>query len=61
MAGALDFSSDEEKRTVQIYFFVCACVDTMMQYLKGDLAVSLDTVGEVIIDTIEKLRPKNGK
>ncbi len=50
------FSPDYEKRAVQVYFLVSACVDTIMQYLKGGLPADLDTVGEVLTDAVEKLR-----
>ena len=42
------FSQNLEKRAVQVCFFISACVDTVMQYLKGNLTKSLDTVAEVI-------------
>ena len=50
------FSQDYEKRTVQVFFLVSACVDTVIQYLKGGLTPSIDIVGDVIIEAIEKLR-----
>ena len=50
------FSKDYEKRAVQVFFLVSACVDTIMQYLKGSLASSIDLVGDVIIEAIDKLR-----
>lgn len=50
------FSSDYEKRAVQVYFLGSACVDTMVEYLKGRLCSSLDTVGDVIIEAIDKLK-----
>ena len=49
------FSQNLEKRAVQVCFFISACVDTVMQYLKGNLTKSLDTVAEVITEAIEKL------
>lgn len=56
IAPALGFSEDCNKRTVQVYFFVSACVDTILQYLKGNLPVSLELVGEVITETIDRLK-----
>lgn len=55
-ASSWGFSSDYEKRAVQVYFLGSACVDTMVRYLKGDLCDSLDTVGDVIIEAIDKLK-----
>lgn len=49
------FSKNNEKRAVQAYFIASACVDTTIQYLKGDLSSSIDLVGEVILEAIEKL------
>lgn len=56
MAASWGFSPDYEKRSVQVYFFVSACTDTIIQYLKGDLASSIDMVGTVIAETVEKLK-----
>ena len=50
------FLSDYEKRNVQVYFLVSACVDTVMHYLKGNMTSSIDTVGEVITEIVEKLK-----
>ena len=50
------FSDNYEKRTVQVYFIVSACVDTVIRYLSGNLASSLDLVGEVIAEAVEKLK-----
>lgn len=51
-----EFSDDYGKRAVQVCFLVSACVDTTIKYLKGELPVSLDTVGDVITEAIDKLR-----
>lgn len=56
MAVPLGFSSDPEKREVQVFFLVSACVDTVIQYLKGEIPASLEKVEEVIIDIIGKLK-----
>lgn len=55
-AATWGFSTDYDKRRVQVYFLVSACADTMIQYLKGDLTSSIDTVGEVITEAIDKLK-----
>ena len=52
------FSKDYETRAVQVYFLGSACVDTVVQYLKGNLGSSLDLVGDVIIEAIGKLNDK---
>lgn len=54
--ATMGFSSDCEKRSVQVYFLISACVDTVIQYLKGDLASSIDMVGDVIVEAVEKLK-----
>lgn len=58
MSTSHGFSSDIDKRTVQAYFVVSACVDTIVQYLKGNLCSSIDTVGDVIVEAIDKLSGK---
>lgn len=50
------FSSDYETRAVQIYFLGSACIDTIVQYLKGHLSASIDLVGDVIVEAVDKLR-----
>ena len=50
------FSQDYEKRAVQVNFLINACVDTMIQYLKGELTCPIELIGEVVIETVEKLR-----
>lgn len=55
MPATYAFSQNLEKRAVQVCFFISACVDTVMQYLRGNLTKSLDTVAEVITEAIEKL------
>ena len=56
---AWGFSPDYEKRTVQVYFLVSACVDTVIQYLKENLASSIDIIREVVTETVEKPRDRN--
>lgn len=50
------FSQDKDKREVQVCFLVSACADVVIEYLKGNLSSSLDTVGNVVIETIDKLK-----
>ena len=52
----LGFSEKDDKRAVQVYFLISAAVDTAIEYLKGNLCKSIDTVGEVFVETIEKLK-----
>lgn len=56
MATTWGFSSDYERRSVQVYFLGSACVDTVVRYLKGGLCSSLDLVGDVIIEATDKLK-----
>lgn len=56
MAVPVGFSPDAEKRAVQVCFLVSACVDTMIEYLKGNLSTSLEGVGDAITEAINKLR-----
>ena len=56
MLNTAAFSQDDEKRSVQVCFIVSACVDTVMQYMKGNLTKSLDMVAEVTTEAIDKLK-----
>ena len=56
LATGWGFSADYEKRAVQVYFLGSACVDTMVEYLRGNLGSSLELVGEVVIEAIDKLK-----
>lgn len=56
VATSWGFAQDNDKRAVQVYFLVSACADTIIEYLKGNLSSSIETVGEVIIETIAKLK-----
>ncbi len=49
-------SQNYERRSVQVFFLVSACVDTIIEYLKGDLPVSIDILGQGIAEVIEKIR-----
>ncbi len=55
-APSYGFSKNKEKCSVQICFLAGACVDVIIEYLKGNLTASLDTVGEVVCEAIETLR-----
>ena len=44
------------EKYVQIRFLTNACVDTMVDYFKGNIDLSLDEVGEVIIDFLNKMK-----
>lgn len=55
MSAGWNFSPVYEKRAVQIYFLGSACVDTVVQYLKGNFGSSIDLIGEVITEAIDKL------
>ena len=47
--AALPFSEVPAKRYVEIRFLTNACVDTMVDYFRGTLDLTLDEVGEVIL------------
>lgn len=55
-APTYGFSKNAEKCSVQICFLAGACVDVIVEYLKGSMTASLDTVGDVICEAIESLR-----
>ena len=50
------FAKDESIRYVQVRFLTNACVDTMVDYFKGFLNVSLEQVGEILLGIIDKLK-----
>ena len=54
-------SPDYDKRAVQVCFFVSASADTVIEYLKGSLPASIETVGDVICDVVGKLRHTDKK
>lgn len=54
-AAFLPLDSDPARRQVQLCFFCSACVDVVVEYFYGNLSASLDTVTEVICETIHKL------
>ena len=53
---ALPFSTNKAERYVQIRFLTNACVDTVVDYFKGTLSVSLDGVGNIIMDFLEQFK-----
>jgi len=52
----LPFSNNKEERYVQIRFLTNACVDTMVDYFRGTLDLTLDEVGEVIITMLNEYK-----
>lgn len=51
----LPFSKDKAKKYVQIRFLTNACVDTMVDYFKGNIDLSLDEVGSIILNYLKAL------
>lgn len=56
---SLPFSKNEAEKYVQIRFLTNACVDTVVDYFKDTIDLSLDEVGNVILDFLNTL--KNNK
>lgn len=52
----LPFSDNKKERYVQIRFLTNACVDTMVDYFRGMLELSLDEVGEIIIAMLSEYK-----
>lgn len=52
----LPFSQNQAEKYAQIRFLTNACVDTMVDYFKGNLDLSLDEVGELIIVFLNNMR-----
>lgn len=50
------FSQNNKKREAQVCFFVSACADTVIEYLKGNISSPFETISEVIIEAINKLK-----
>ena len=46
----------KKERYVQIRFLTNACVDTMVDYFRGMLELSLDEVGEIIIAMLSEYK-----
>ena len=55
-SAALPFSQNKAEKYAQIRFLTNACVDTMVDYFKGNFDLSLDEVGGVIIDFLNKMK-----
>ena len=55
-SAVLPFSQNKAKKYAQIRFLTNACVDTMVDYFKGNINLSLDEVGEVIMDFLHNMR-----
>ena len=53
---SLEFSSNEDIRKVQITFLSSAIVDTLVEYFKGSFNCSIDKIGDVIDEAINKLK-----
>ena len=49
-------STKSAEKYAQIRFLTNACVDTMVDYFKGNIDLSLDEVGGVIIDFLNKMK-----
>ena len=52
----LPFSANVNVRYVQVRFLTNACVDTMVDYFKGLLNVSLEQVGGILLKFIEQIQ-----
>ena len=52
----LPFSDNKKERYVQIRFLTNACVDTMVDYFRGTLGLTLDEVGEIIIAMLNEYK-----
>jgi AcrR family transcriptional regulator len=55
-SAVLPFSQNKAEKYAQIRFLTNACVDTMVDYFKGNIDLSLDEVGEVIMDFLHNMR-----
>ena len=55
-SAALPFSKNKAEKYAQIRFLTNACVDTMVDYFKGNIDLSFDEVGSVIIDFLNNMR-----
>lgn len=53
---SLPFSQNEKMRYVQIRFLTNACVDTFVDYFKGNINMPIEEIGEVIISYLNKLK-----
>jgi len=55
-SATLPFSQNKDEKYAQIRFLTNACVDTMVDYFKGNINLSLDEIGSIIIGFINNLR-----
>ena len=55
-SAELPFSQNKAEKYAQIRFLTNACVDTMVDYFKGNIDLSLDEVGGVIINFLNNMR-----
>ena len=53
---ALPLSQNKAEKYAQIRFLTNACVDTMVDYFKGNIDLSLDEVGNVILKFLNNMR-----
>jgi len=53
---ALPFSQNKSEKYAQIRFLTNACVDTMVDYFKGNIDLSLDEIGNIILDFLNTLK-----
>ena len=53
---ALPFSQNKSEKYAQIRFLTNACVDTMVDYFKGNIDLSLDEIGNIILDFLNILK-----
>ena len=54
-SDSLPFSKNKAEKYAQIRFLTNACVHIMVDYFKGNLDLSLDEVGEVIMDFLSNV------
>ncbi len=52
----LPLSENKKEKCVQVRFLTNACVDTMVDYFRGTLELSLDEVGEIIIAMLSEYK-----
>ncbi|MBQ8302321.1 MAG: TetR/AcrR family transcriptional regulator C-terminal domain-containing protein [Clostridia bacterium] len=50
-----NLSQNKVERYVQIRFYANACVDTMVDYFKGDIDMSFDELERTIMDILDKM------
>ena len=55
-SAALPFSQNKAEKYAQIRFLTNASEDTMEDYFKGNIGLSLDEVGGVIINFLNNMR-----